>query len=211
MRKFAGMSAAAALGLVLGGCVAFDGKIEGEQISANMVKIEFTLCSDAGNSTCQDQQEPEPTREEAERGDDFEERVLIGFRALQGTAFPDKFSPKGVDLNFTPNSSYTRELNQKVDSRRAQRWFGYVSEPIGDIERRGRFAVKAALAPDEDSTFGYRPVVGFIESQAGTYDKVDCGEDPQAFQSDETGSVQCIDDPGENRRIIRNLKVELDG
>ena len=191
----------AATALGLSGCVAFNGPIRGKQISADEVKVKFKLCNDVETSC----------NEEAmkrQRGDS-ETHVLLGIRAPKGTDMPKDFSPKDINVLFEGSGSYAAELNAKAPRKDNEKWFGYISEDIADLDAdKARFKLILGLPNYPGDTFKFRPVVGY--TNGAHEDTVVCAEDPRDPFNDPDTEFVCIDDPDENPELKKSIKVELD-
>lgn len=202
--------------LVLTGCVAFKGEIEGEQVSKEKVQINFELCSDGpfagGGCFSGSRAERERTKLLRQRGAGASEetRVLVAFKVRKGTPPRRGFSPTDYDLLFSFSESYSRQLNLKAPRRSTQRWFGYVSEPLpDDAPSDANFRVRFRLADRPTGQFNYRPVTGYLDGEPMS--RIGCGRDPFTTKSFGGGATQirCIDDPSRDE-TSRNLPIPLD-
>jgi hypothetical protein len=205
---FKGLAAVASVGAVaigLGGCVAFDGPIEGKQVRGDKVKISFALCDDRVEENCQDS-------ESSAKGDEPppERYLLLGFRMPKGTDEPDFFRPKDVDgVTFLKSFSYGNQLDKKAPRKESEKWYGYISTNIAEVPAtRAEFGVRFGLPKDVGKTFRYRPVVGVLDKRIEG-GKVDCGSDPFTTTGNSEGGVVCIDDPT-REEVETNLKIPLD-
>ena len=194
--------ALAGVALGLGGCVEFQGQIKGKQISKDEVRVKFKICDDL-TPECN----PEPTK--AQRGES-EVRVLIAFRAPKGTDMPKDFAPKDFDVDFTGSSSYTDEMNSKAPGKPEEKWHGYISENIADVEGdEAKFKLILGLPRDAGKTFKYRPVVGYVNGPPPT-DTVTCAENVQDSNEVDGTDTVCVDDPETPEELQKSLKIELD-
>lgn len=206
MKKLTAGIAAGAVALGLGGCVAFDGEIEGKQVSGKKVQVKFTVCNDGGNDTCVD-------NDGRRRGDsDQETKVLVAFRLPAGTKAPKTFKSKGDVVKFTKSNSYTNQMNNKAPRNDVKEfWAGYVSKPLVTQASRGTIKVRFELPKSPGKAFRYRPVVGFQDGAPRP--NVRCNgivTDPETQgDGDQATDWTCVDDPSA-MDLEKNLKIELD-
>lgn len=206
MKKVWVMGVVGALAVVLNGCVAFDGEIEGKQISDDKVKIKFAVCYDGSSGsgeTCEDIPDnrargPQPS----------ETKVLLAFRMPKGTVAPESFEPKNLNVEFTPHKRYSKQLDRKAPRKAGEKFFGYVSEPIENINSRGEFALRFGLPDKPGKVFAYRPVVGY--QNGAPNNKVRCESNVTQSKSKNNTTWQCVDDPSTQEVLQKNLKIELD-
>jgi hypothetical protein len=192
-----GLATVGAAAVLLAGCgVAFDGPLDGKQVSKKKVRVEFTLCK-----------EDEGACDTWNSSSDF--RLLVGLRVPKGTKPPQEFaSQSGLPVQLARNASYKSELNEKAPKGKKYKWFGYLSDVLNlESEDAAGFKVKMKLARDfKSKRFKVRPVAGFTDSDVT---EVDCGDD--IFDPAEGGGEPnslCIYTPREDE-IDENLKIKI--
>ena len=196
-----GLITAAVAAVVLAGCVGFDGKPTGKQISPQKVQIKFKVCRAGDTKTCSDQGD----------WDSDNVRLLIGLRAPKGTDVPGSFTPVGSDVGFVSFRPYARQLNELAPKRDGYRYFGWVSDEsrTGDAwPATGRFRLKLGLPNDPGRRFRFRPVVGYQEVGAKGPPRLDCG--PNAYSQEEDANATCVDAPDTPADTRPSIKVPLD-
>ena len=208
MRKVSVVALVIAAGLVISGCVAFDGPIKGKQINAKHVRIDFSICDDSPSGNCEFPQ--------GRRGPGIErDYVLLAFRAPKGTTSPNTFKPKNYDLTFRRSPSYTRQMNQKAPrNANTQKWIGYASDAVPeDYESPAKFKLVFGLPKDPGVRFLYRPAVGYASANPGEEraPRIECGEESVFDVGGQDGNeALCVDDPETKRELRKNLKIALD-
>ena len=202
MRKGIAISAGLAAVLLVAGCTPkFDGKIAGKQINENKVQIKFKICVRAseGNECAA------PAPRQARGEEDYFH--LLAFRVPRGTDAPEDFSTRDGNVDYTRNRSYGRELRDLAPTPDGTRWFGFVSDAIGeDDPERTRYRLRFGLQDDPGKVFKHRPVTGFGISNG----QIDCGDDAFEPSKSEDVNTVCISDPTKRRRVRKSLKIELD-
>jgi hypothetical protein len=221
-------AAALVAGLVLSGCIGFDGPVKGKQISAKKVAISFRTCTGDTPPSCSDSKLSEVQKDAAEReaakgvpGLGF--RALIALRTPPGTGVPDQFAAKGEfadpENTFTYNAPYTDALNAAAPRPGGSRYTGYTSPGAftKDGKARGVDSIPFRLVlrlPDEvGSQFKYRPVLGFTTQDDPTV-PLDCGHGSELYDgfdiNDPFDITTCIDAPDTHEETSHSLKIPLD-
>jgi hypothetical protein len=211
MRRFV-LAAVGAVGsaVLIGGCVGFDGKPQGKQLSRQKVQVKFAVCAASGTPTCTEQGNTE----------DALVRLLVGVRAPKGTGLPARFTAVGREEVFTRDRRYQRQLNELAPTPGKSRWTGWVSEPFPFT---GGFPIPPFEPPDPASAkfrlnldlpdgigkrFRWRPVVGYQEvTEMEPPPPIDCGESIYGDMGESTAT--CADTPDNDRQTRRAFSIKL--
>jgi hypothetical protein len=208
--------AVGACALVLGGCVGFDGKPRGKQVSEDKVRVKFEVCA-AGEPGCSDQG---PSGSGSYR-------LLVGLRAPEGTDAPAEIRPVGRPERLQIDRPYQRQLNELAPAPGDARWIGYSSKAFdyaaaraqSDAPRRvprgtgepssARFRITLGLPREIGRKFRWRPVVGFMGvSEAEPEDaRVRCGDDP--YNQTGNANATCIDTPETAAETRESFRIRL--
>jgi hypothetical protein len=225
IRRFlAAVVALPCLALLFGGCLVFTVEPSATAPPLGPVVIRATICaSDASapiTTGCRNDEvftgdangNSNTDRDQAiGNGSTVPTQVLLGYRVPAGASSPASFA--AGRLTFTPDSSYTAELQRLAPAAAGFRWFGYASRAfVYDPGAPGQLTRVTAAAPFElprnpdgtpfEGPFRYRVVVGF-RGLLITPGPLRCGDD--LFEYVDLDYI-CVDAPspatlGTNRSV----------
>ena len=209
------MTLAALSALVFSGCVVFDPAsppTAAQQGTIGAVRVTVTACASHSSSP-----PPGSCSSQGNSGSNAPApglvQLFLAFRVPVGSSPPPSFtstrtgpSNTGPQLNFTPNASYTRELQRLAPAPAREQWFGFVSQPVsyGGSSGEQNFTASAdfglpiqANGSPFTGPFTYQAVVGGRRlSGATATDPVECpGAFPGAGETPSGGDAWvCADD-----------------
>lgn len=200
-----------AAGLMLGGCVAVSEEVPGQLDQIGDVEIQTQVCASRPTAV-----EPCPLGNSNSPATQGDYQLLVAYRILDSVRPPESIGTdpaRGADIVLRPSPSYAAELTRLAPPQAGQRWVGYISGLLpyqtAGGEYRARLLARFGLNRGTDGLpfagpFLHRTIVGYRTAKQDTGRPVECGNDLNTEESDDT---VCLDWPSQEE-LPKNLEFK---